>query len=152
MKSVKISLVKGCGAWVFHFYDSSESAFCIKGSPTLYGDEFTKRITLKRGEDLEVEWLGSEWVHGDGSSERFDKIKVRKFSPIDDSPMWDVCVDTTTGWMIGGSLDWNGCISHEVRIIPLTMGDEYSLDNSRLFIAGVDPDGADDVSMVGDPN
>lgn len=153
MKIVKVHLADGCGMWVFRFYDSSESAFYMGEYPSLRdGDEFVKRITLKCNETLEIEWLGSEWVHEGSTSSRFDKIRVRKFTPIYDSSQWDGCVDTTMGWVVGGSLDWNGGTSSEVRIIPLILGEEYSHHNSRLFLGGVDPDGTDDVELVGDPN
>jgi hypothetical protein len=153
VKIVKIFLAAGCGLWAFRFYDSSESAFYMMQYPSLRDDDsYVKRIVLKGNETLEIEWLGSEWVHECNSSERFDKIRVRKFTPIHDSPQWDACVDTTAGWVVGGSLDWNGGTSHDVRIIPLIMGEEYSHDNYRLFVGGTDADGTDDVKLVGDPN
>ena len=153
MKIVKIFLSPGCGTWVFRFYDSSESAFYMGEYPSLGdGDEYVKRITLKGNETLEVEWLGSEWVHEGGNPKRFDKIRVRKFTPIPGSLQWDGCVDTTVGWVVGGALDWNGYTSREVRIIPLIRGEEYSPHNSRLFVGGEDPDGTGEVELVGDPN
>ena len=139
---------------MFRFYDSSESAYYMVDYPSLRdSDEYVKRISLKGGEWVEIEWLGSEWVHSpDGSHSRYDKIRVEKFTPIVDSPLWDVCVDTTVGWIPEGSLDWNGSSQRGVKIIPVKDPGEYSPDKGRIFVGGVDPDGTDEVVMGGDLN
>lgn len=134
MKGVKVNLKKGCKSWVFNFYDSSESAFYIKNFPSQYdnNNDYIKKISLKSGESMEIIWMGSEWVYTENSHERYDKIYIKKFTPITGSKQWDVYVDTFTGWICGDTLDWSCSSQKGINLISLNNCEEYT-SNIRLF-------------------
>ena len=147
MKKLKISLKENSKFWSFQFYDSSESAFYMKDYPDFKDNiEYTKRVTLKKDEFLEIEWLGSEWVyHEDGKNDRYDKIRIVKFTPIFDSNQWDACVDSTVGWLPEGFLNWGGGNQKSIKILQV---EESTYRKEKLFVGTLDKEV--DESEIGD--
>ena len=91
MKKVQLSLKRGSETASFTLYDSVESAYYLKDEPPYpdgFEEEYRKIITLKQGDILEVEWVGSEWIFDDGKNdfprdcsvlfEKYDKVRIGK--------------------------------------------------------------------------
>ena len=79
MKKVRLNLKRGSKPWSFTLYDSAESAFYLKDEPPYpdgFEEDYRKIVTLKPGEVLEVEWIGSEWVFVDDNTDFLQKPLV----------------------------------------------------------------------------
>lgn len=111
------------------------------------GGEFVKTVTLRGQERAEIEWLGSEWAADD----RYDKIRLTKFTPVNHSYEWDFCSDTAVGWIPAGALTWSGASRGGVKITPITDKMETLSNKYRIFVGSRAH--AEDVEMIGeDPN
>lgn len=123
MKKVRISLKRGAAPWSFTLYDSSESAYYLKDEPPYpdgFEEEYRKTISLKKGETLEIEWIGSEWVYqnehedfltkkidlGDNRFDKYDNVRVGKFIPAKGVQEKMGYMTVYAGWISGGAVPW----------------------------------------------
>lgn len=151
MKKVRVNLRRGIKSWSFALYDSVESAFYLKDEP-VYGDsldeEYRKVVTLKPGETIEVEWVGSEWVYEDddvrksGTSpdqflEKFDKVRIGKSS----SPRSDLARagyhEIYSGWLISSQApvfqDELQDVQGVIRVTPINGRIRSKFDFVKIF-------------------
>lgn len=148
MKKVRLNLKRGVKSWSFVLYDSAESAFYLKDEP-FYGDdvdEYRKVVSLKPGESLEAEWVGSEWIYPEEvgnelpspdakPQQKFDKVRVAKMIPIKGSSQKTGLLELYIGWIQGGDVKWSpDDTQSKVRITPLRGKSGSKVDFSRLFV------------------
>jgi len=149
LKKIRLNLKRGVKTWSFVLYDSAESAYYLKDEPVFndaVDEEYRRVITLKPGETLEMEWVGSEWVYSDDGIEaappstelqhKFDKVLVGKMIPID---LKDVggksgYLELYSGWVSSESVRWSKDDTRkDVRITPIKGKMRSKFDFSKLF-------------------
>jgi hypothetical protein len=148
MKKVRINLKRGVRTWSFVIYDSVESAFLLKDDPLESSeteDSYRKVVTLRAGDFMEVEWMGSEWVYDDGgpdapllkyrsTSEKYDNVRIGKLSPLKDSAKKLGYLEVYSGWVRGDQLPWiQRDDQKDIRITPIIGKIRSKLDFSELF-------------------
>lgn len=166
MKKVRLNLKRGVRNWSFLLYDSPESAFFLRSEPfdEKEDPEYRRRVTLKAGEVMEVEWLGSEWAYdtdldtavreGDISSTRFfdkfDKIRLGKIVPLKDiqTSRKSGYIEIYSGWVSGRTIPWSEeDIEQGVRITSLNDSKKHKLDFSKLFKNHLPEDDEDELDI-----
>jgi hypothetical protein len=147
MKRVRITTRKGHkNPWSFVVYDSVESAFCLRETPPSESEEmgYSKTIEASRGDILEVEWMGAEWLSPrdlGGPDEtnvapaRYDLVRVAHAkSDVIDERRQPKYVEIYSGWISGDALIWvNGATQNGAKITRILTEDESSFDFSVLF-------------------
>ena len=123
MKKVRLNLKRGSKPWSLTLYDSAESAFYLKDEPPYpdgFEEEYRRVVSIKPGEILEVEWVGSEWVFSDDGSDflqkpmnlssvdydKYDKVRVGKITPLKGSEEKMGYLEVYSGWIFGGDVPW----------------------------------------------
>jgi hypothetical protein len=124
VKKVRLNLKRGVRSWSFTLYDSAESAFYLKDEPEYddrFEEDYRKVITIKPGDIVEAEWLGSEWVYDDdyadffsrsyttldNSHEKYDKVRVGKISPMKGTTQKLGYLEVYSGWVLGTAIPWS---------------------------------------------
>lgn len=153
VKKVRLNLKRGFKTWSFTLYDSAESAFYLRDEP-IYNDavdeEYRKIITLKPGEIIEAEWVGAEWVYNDvddydvftspqrrhgRSYDKYDKVKIGKFSSLKGTTQKLGYLETYSGWISDGVIPWTaGATPDKVRITQVKDKTVSGFDLSNLFV------------------
>lgn len=140
MKKVRLNLKRGIKAWSFTLYDSAESAYYLKDEPVMDDDveEYRRIVTMKRGESIEAEWLGAEWVYDEDDSKKyrkFDKVRLGKISKLKTSSRGTNYLELYSGWVDHIDFPWAPDDSrNDVRIIRINGDKASSLDFSKLFV------------------
>jgi hypothetical protein len=119
VKKVQLSLKRGSETASFTLYDSVESAYYLKDEPPYpdgFEEEYRKIITLKQGDILEVEWVGSEWIFDDGKNdfprdcsvlfEKYDKVRIGKITPLKGTEEKFGLLEVYSGWLVEGDIPW----------------------------------------------
>lgn len=150
MRKIKIALKRGTKHWSFILYDSAESAFFLREEEMLEDeDEYRKLITLKRGESIEIEWMGSEWIYlGDmhrkespkssenSRYEKYDKVRIGKLAPIKTKAGSQAAtvIEVYTGWLLGDVVVWSQ--KKEIQGIKISEINSKSskVDFNKLFL------------------
>ena len=138
MKKARINLNKGVKSWSFFIYDSSESAFYLKdlADDEDFDEEYRRSIVIKRGDFVEIEWMGSEWIHHEetGRDEKYDMIRLAKLVAEENSRATGY-IEIYSGWTSGSTFDWTGRHSHDamIKVIPIKGRMKHRLDFSSLF-------------------
>ena len=148
MKKVRLSLPRGVRSWSLVLYDSPESAYLLKDDVEniVEVDEVYRRVvTLKRGEFLEVEWMGAEWVYGDdpdtiesptenATFEKFDRIRFVKSKSSRTASESTHYLETHSGWVITGTIPWYDTIPcTSLKITEIKGGNKPKIDFSLIF-------------------
>jgi len=140
VKKVRLNLKRGIKAWSFTLYDSAESAYYLKDEPVMDDDveEYRRIVTMKRGESIEAEWLGAEWVYDEDDSKKyrkFDKVRLGKISKLKTSSRGTNYLELYSGWVDHIDFPWAPDDSrNDVRIIRINGDKASSLDFSKLFV------------------
>lgn len=129
-------------------FDSPESAYFLKNE-SLDDDgveEYCREITLRPGEVMEVEWLGSEYVYADEATpgqfspltschEQYDKIRLGKLIPIKSVTTTKAgYLELYSGWVQGKVIPWAADDTlRRIRITPIKGKMRSKLDFSKLF-------------------
>jgi len=123
VKKVRLNLKRGSKPWSFTLYDSAESAFYLKDEPPYpdgFEEEYRKIVSLRPGDILEVEWVGSEWVFADEGEDflfnpitlsstdydKYDKVRVGKITPAKGAEEKMGYLEVYSGWIFGGDIPW----------------------------------------------
>lgn len=145
---MRLSLPRGAKSWSLVLYDSPESAYLLKDDieNIVEIDEVYRRIvTLKRGEFIEAEWMGAEWVYGDdpdslessaenASFEKFDKIRFVKSKSSRTAHESTHYLEAHSGWIITGSIPWYATTSYaDLKIIEIKGSNKPKIDFSLIF-------------------
>jgi hypothetical protein len=151
VKKVRISLKRGAAPWSFTLYDSSESAYYLKDEPPYpdgFEEEYRKTISLNKGEILEVEWIGSEWVFVDDHSDflqkplrlnsqehdKYDKIRVGKITPTKGAEEKLGYLEVYSGWTFGDVVPWTQKTSQNgLKITQIKDVLQSKFDFQKLF-------------------
>lgn len=147
MKKVRLNLKRGAKPWSFTLYDSAESAYYLKDEPPYpdgFEEEYRKIVTLKRGEILEVEWVGSEWVFADEDLDyfrnpstdydKYDKVRVGKITPVKGAIEKMGYLEVYSGWVFGGDVPWTETTTQDGLKITEVKGKIVSkFDFPKLF-------------------
>lgn len=154
MKKIRIKLSKKAD-WSFVIYDSSESAFYLKGEELDIEEheEYCKIINLNSLSDiLEIEWMGSEFLYEDemksnifknpskmklSTSDNFEKIRIAKFCSVKTKALkkGSGYIETAEGWVTAGTIPWNGPPSNrgDIKITRIKGRIKSKLDFSEIF-------------------
>lgn len=138
MKKARINLSKGVKSWSFFIYDSSESAFYLKdlADDEDFDEEYRRSVVITRGDFVEIEWMGSEWVHHEetGRDEKYDMIRLAKLVAKENSTTTGY-VEIYSGWTAGSTFDWTGRHNTNtmIKVIPIKGRMKHRLDFSKLF-------------------
>ena len=146
MKKARINLKKNQLPWSFVLYDSVESAFYLKNEHLKANDmSLCKVVVLKPNDIIEAEWIGSEYVYLDESTESFEnidiqcekyeKVRIGKITPLkkttEDKGYY---VELYVGWLPNGSFQWTSDDTRDDVKITQIKGRVLSrLDFSKLF-------------------
>lgn len=151
MKKVRITLKRGAAPWSFTLYDSSESAYYLKDEPPYpdgFEEEYRKIISLKYGEILEAEWIGSEWVFAEDHSDflqkpiqanshehdKYDKVRVGKITPTKGSEEKLGYLEVYSGWTFGGGIPWSQKTARAgIKVIEIKDNLQSKFDFQKLF-------------------
>ena len=137
MKKIRVTPKRGHASWSFRIFDSSESAYYTRGSVNIdsLGDDISRLIDVGRGDRVEIEWMGSEWVSGltPDVYDRFDNVRVVKMSKrIGRSGLPEI--ELYSGWVHPHVLRWtSGSTQNGARIFRLTRKSRSSFDFDDLF-------------------
>ena len=146
VKKVRITLKRGCKEWSFPIYDSSESAYYLKDEPFADDiDDCCKLVTLKKGEVLEIEWMGYEAVYEDEislkkkpfkslSHEKFHSIRVGKLTPVKMTTHKTGYVETFVGWVNEDTKLFSD-IHESVKILHIKGRVLSKMDFSQIFLS-----------------
>lgn len=145
MKKVRITLKKGKDPWSFTLYDSAESALYLRDDPQYddnFEEEYKTNLTLREGDILEVEWLGSEWVYPDDPdrliepdrlNDKYENIRLGKFSDRKGIDKKSGYVEVYSGWIVGGTIPWNPSKGGTLKIKNINDPLESLIDFSEIF-------------------
>ena len=151
MKKVRLNLKRGSKPWSFTLYDSAESAFYLKDEPPYpdgFEEDYRKIVTLKPGEVLEVEWIGSEWVFVDDNTDflqkplvleshdydKYDKVRVGKITPVKGAAEKMGYLEVYAGWIFGGDIPWSPDGSKDgLKITEIKGKIQSKFDFQKLF-------------------
>ena len=151
MKKVRLNLKHGARPWSFTLYDSAESAFYLKDEPPYpdgFEEEYRRIVTLKPGEILEVEWIGSEWVFTDDNDDflrkpvkfnsrdydKYDRVRVGKITSVKGTEQKMGYLEVYVGWVLGGDVPWSPEGSKEgLKITEIKGGIQSKFDFQKLF-------------------
>lgn len=151
MKKVQLSLKRGSSPVSFTLYDSVESAYYLKDEPPYpdgFEEEYRKIVSLNRGEILEVEWVGSEWIFDDGDSDdpqeylrrggifdKYDKVRIGKITPLKGTEEKMGLMEVYSGWTTSDAVPWHAKITPEGVKITQVKGKIVSkFDFTKLFL------------------
>lgn len=152
MKKVRLNLKRGVKKpWSFTLYDSAESAYYLKDEPPYpdgFEEEYRKVVSIKPGDILEVEWVGSEWVFPDENEDflkksvtlstniydKYDKVRVGKITPVKGAEEKMGYLEVYSGWCFGGDVPWSPDDSQDGLKITVVKGKIVSkFDFPKLF-------------------
>jgi len=151
VKKVRLNLKRGSKPWSFTLYDSAESAFYLKDEPPYpdgFEEDYRRVVTLKPGEILEVEWIGSEWVFADDNVDflqrpivmspcdydKYDKVRVGKITPVKGAEQKMGYLEVYAGWIFGGAVPWLPGPSEEgLKITEIKGRIQSKFDFQKLF-------------------
>lgn len=142
MKKVRLNLKRGVKSWSFVLYDSPESAYYLKDEPIMDDDveEYRRTITMGRGEIIEAEWLGAEWVYGEDGDEpsqykKFDKVRLGKITTLKSTASKTKYLELYSGWVMDSNIPWVVDDSrNDVRITKINANKSSRIDFSKLFL------------------
>lgn len=123
-------------------YDSAESAYYLKNEPVMDDEieEYRKTVTIEKGEIIEAEWLGAEWVYGEEEEDhtkyhKFDKIRLGKISRLKNNITQTKYLELYSGWVDGVEFPWSSDKSrNDIRITKINGKVISKLDFSKLFL------------------
>lgn len=145
MKKARITLKKNQLPWSFVLYDSVESAFYLKNEHLKANDmTFCKVVVLKSNDIIEAEWIGTEYVYLDESSESFEnidiqhekyeKVRIGKMTPLKSIEDKGGYVELYVGWLPSGAFQWTSDDTRDdVKITQIKGRVRSKLDFSKLF-------------------
>jgi len=149
LRKVKISLKRGVRQWSFTIYDTVESAIYLKTEPItdLETPDYRRTITLERGESLEAEWLGSEWIYDydtriiDGTESgdprgfvKYEKVRMGKITPVKGLQRETIYLELYSGWVSGGTILWSkDGTQGDIRITPIKGRSVSKVDFAKVF-------------------
>lgn len=124
-------------------YDSAESAYYLKDEPVMDDEveEYRRTVTMKRGEIIEAEWLGAEWVYDeDGEDpsryEKFDRVRLGKIVNLKSIHTPTKYLELYSGWVSPTQFPWKSDDTRgDIRITPINERVASKLDFSKLFIS-----------------
>jgi hypothetical protein len=148
VKKVRLSLKRGASPVTFTLYDSVESAYYLKDEPPYpdgFEEEYRKFITLRQGEILEAEWVGSEWIFDDGKNdfpkeydvlfEKYDKVRIGKISPLKGTSEKLGLLEVYSGWLSESDIPWyQKSTSYGLKIAQVKGKVVSKFDFSQLFL------------------
>jgi hypothetical protein len=152
VKKVRINLKPGSKIWSFFIYDSAESAYYLKDEDHVLEDEsleeYCKEVSLKRGEVLEVEWMGSEFIYDDEtlekktpiklSHEKYDAVRIGKLTKIKTVGYKTGYVETFAGWVKSDLFLPSKDTQDIIKITKINGKKQSKLDFSQLFQSNFD--------------
>lgn len=143
MKKVRLNLKKGVKSWSFVLYDSAESAYYLRDEPVMDDEveEYRRTVTINRGETIEAEWLGAEWIYDEdcidpAGYEKFDRVRLGKIVNLKSLHSPAKYLELYSGWVTPGEFPWKSDDARtDVRITPLKGKSTSKLDFSKLFLS-----------------
>lgn len=145
MKKIRLNLKRGVKSWSFTIYDSVESAYYLKDEPIMNDEieEYRRVVTMGRGETIEAEWLGAEWVYDEDEGlpsrgyKKFDKVRLGKISKLKDvgrGAKSTSYLELYSGWVSQMEFPWApDDTRNDIRIIRVNGRAASKLDFSKLF-------------------
>lgn len=146
MKKIRLNLKRGVKSWSFTLYDSVESAYYLKDEPVMDDEveEYRRVVTVKRGEIIEAEWLGAEWVydedvgHDSKQYRKFDRVRLGKISNLKHSSPGTTStkyLELYSGWVSNVEFPWTPDDSRgDIKITRINGKSASKLDFSKLFL------------------
>lgn len=143
MKKVRLTLKPSVDSWSFTLFDSPEAVYYLGTSaPEPTDEEYCCNVSLTSSDFLEVEWMGTEYVHPEENSvfypeesESYDRIRLAKNYGLD-SPAGAYgsgYIETYSGWVSRGTIPWNGKRHKQLKVTRINGRNKPKLDLSELF-------------------
>lgn len=156
MKKVRISLRDSNKSWSFSLYESLSYFVYLHGHAKI-NDNHRQIISLKKGEFLEIEWIGADYYQIDPISlflnekkdthrpkyNKCDQVRIGKSARRSGKNGFEY-VTGYTGWVQGGIIPWSGKAASDVlKVIELKGRFKPRIDFSQLFEEVKDDPSAD---------
>lgn len=139
MKKVRISLTKDSKSASFKVFNSPESAYVWLNDDTLREElgmdsSIGTVIDLKKGEVMEVEWMGCEYIVEDGIE--FFKADFVRIGKTIKSPAFftggRTVIGIHEGWVVK-EIPFKSCVENGTKIVRLGKTSKHKFDLSDLF-------------------
>lgn len=150
MKKVRITVNKGSKGKSFNIFNSPESLYVWLNDDELQEDELDpslgNTIHLKKGEVMEVEWCGCEYIYEhDRLLFRADYIRIGKLisTPSFFSRGKNV-VGIQDGWIIDDIISFKSQSDDLTKTTKLTSRSKHKFNLDELFLARKSYDEAED--------
>lgn len=142
MKKVRITVSKGSKGKDFRIFNSPESLYVWLNDPDLQTDDdldpsLGNIVSLKRGEVMEVEWCGCEFMYeNDVLLFRADYIRIGKLisEPTFFSGGKSV-VGIQDGWVTSDMISFKSSVNDSTKTTKLTTKSKHKFDLDELFAA-----------------
>lgn len=145
VKRIRVTPRKGSNTWSIHVFDSAESAFYTRNAPgsiEKLGDDVVRRVSIERGDQVEIEWIGSEWVYSgvEHGFDKYDHVRIARLlggappSLKDGDDDQVGYLELYSGWVHPDALRWStGGTQNGARIFRLTERSRSRFDFNDLF-------------------
>jgi len=139
MKKVRITLAKGSKGKTFRVFSSPEAAYVWLNDPYIQNEEELDpdigiTVHLKRGEVMEVEWRGCEYVKEEGQSLfKADFVRIGKTIK---SPLFytggKTVIGIQDGWIVD-EVSFKTSTDEDSKTVKLTKKSKHKFDLDDLF-------------------
>jgi len=153
MRKIRLSLKPEVEGWSFDLFDSPEAAYYLGGEPPSPDDDFVYNIKIEKGDFIEVEWMGAEYVYakseaaealGIDEGDRYDRVRLAKCYEVTTNVANSGYVETYSGWVPKGTIPWSSRSHKQLKITRINRRNKPKLDFHSLF--------EDDVAHTEEPN
>lgn len=142
MKKVRITTTRGSKGKDFKIFNSPESLYVWLNDPDLQEEDYLDPtlgniVHLKRGEIMEVEWCGFEYVYEDGRLQfRADYVRIGKLISMPTAFLDNKeIVGIQDGWVTSDIISHKNKIDESTRVTKLTNRSKHRFDLDELFAA-----------------
>jgi hypothetical protein len=141
MKKVRITVNKGSKGKSFNIFNSPESLYVWLNDPELQEDKkldpsLGNTIYLKKGEVMEVEWCGCEYVYEkEKVLFRADYIRIGKMINMPSFLDGKNIVGIQDGWVVDDIISFRTSADEAVKTTKLTTRSRHKFNLDELFLS-----------------
>lgn len=143
MKKIRIELKPESKMKSYRIFDSAESLYVwLKdvGAPKDIPESFY--VDLLPGDYIEVEWMGCEYVHEYGITQRLDSVRLAKASQTKNAS--GMLVEIYFGWIANDTFIFRDHEDEDSYTIKLITPESYKLDLDLLFGSNQDDENSEE--------
>ena len=139
MKKMRITVNKGSSGKKFKIFNSPESLYVWLNDPDLQAEKkmdpsLGTEVHLKKGETMEVEWRGCEFIYEASFEARIDYIRLGKVVKVTPYLRKDL-VGIQDGWIVEAIMAFKPGVDDDTKTTMLTKKSKHKFDLDMLFAA-----------------